>query len=161
MDEQHKLDAVDKQIADLLMENGRMSSATIASRLGAISERAVRHRIDRLVTNGIIRITAIACPSPLGFQVTADVYIQVEAGAAASVAEAVAAFENVNFVAFVTGTHDISAQVLAHDNAELFTFVNQALSAIPGVRRTTIAIIPQIIKDIDQWHIPPGSVSPD
>ena len=51
-----KIDAIDKKISDLLIEDGRMSCSQIASRIGEISERAVRYRIDRLIKYKIISV---------------------------------------------------------------------------------------------------------
>ena len=64
----------------MLIEDGRMSSADIARRLGGITERSVRYRLERLVSEGIIRISAVANPKALGYPVTADVFIEVEPG---------------------------------------------------------------------------------
>jgi len=56
------LDTVDREIVSLLLEDGRVSSAEITRRIGHVSERAVRYRIDRLVRTGVIRISAIVNP---------------------------------------------------------------------------------------------------
>jgi DNA-binding Lrp family transcriptional regulator len=42
-----KIDAIDKYISDLLIEDGRMTCSKIAKRIGGVSERAVRYRINR------------------------------------------------------------------------------------------------------------------
>ena len=73
-----KIDAIDKQISDLLIEDGRMSCSKIASRIGNISERAVRYRIDRLVKNNVIAIHGNVEAEGLGLTVFADVFIEVE-----------------------------------------------------------------------------------
>ena len=39
----YKIDRVDQAIVHLLSENGRMSSAEIARRIGDVSERSVRY----------------------------------------------------------------------------------------------------------------------
>src|SRR5450756_2510592 len=45
----YALDAIDRSIVSLLLEDGRISSAEITRRIGHVSERAVRYRIERLV----------------------------------------------------------------------------------------------------------------
>ena len=72
-----KLDAVDRAIVDLLVEDGRLPSAEIARRIGTVSERAVRYRIERLVRSGVIQIAAIVDPHAVGFGIIADVLIDV------------------------------------------------------------------------------------
>jgi Lrp/AsnC family transcriptional regulator for asnA, asnC and gidA len=83
----YEIDKFDREIVDLLMEDGRMSAAEIARRVGEISERAVRYRIERMVSEGVIKVSAIINPKVLGFRVIADVFIEVESSRIEEVAE--------------------------------------------------------------------------
>jgi DNA-binding Lrp family transcriptional regulator len=74
-----EIDDVDRRIVDLLIEDGRMPCAEIARRLGMVSERVVRYRLDRMVAAGLVHVGAIPNPKALGYGVTADVFIQVDA----------------------------------------------------------------------------------
>ena len=149
-----KIDAIDKQISDLLIEDGRMSCSKIASRIGNISERAVRYRIDRLVKNNVIAIHGNVEAEGLGLSVFADVFIEVEPASVLKIAQQIAGYESVSYVACSTGQTDISIQVFAHDNNELFSFVTDVIGQIPGVRKTHISFVPLRIKDDHIWHIP-------
>jgi Lrp/AsnC family transcriptional regulator for asnA, asnC and gidA len=149
-----EIDTTDREIVDLLMEDGRMPSAEIARRIGGISERSVRYRIDRLVSQGIIRISAIPDPRALGFSVIADVSIEVEPGDVLQVARKLAEYACVSYVGCATGERDVSVQIVARDNAELYTFVTEVLGNVPGVRKTTTSIIPILLKDVYDWRIP-------
>ena len=71
------LDAIDRQIVSLLIEDGRTSSAEITRRIGHVSERAVRYRIERLIRTGVIRVSAIVMPQAVGFPVIGDVLVDV------------------------------------------------------------------------------------
>ena len=149
-----KIDAIDKQISDLLIEDGRMSCSKIAGRIGNISERAVRYRIDRLVKNNVIAIHGNVEAEGLGLTVFADVFIEVEPSLVLKIAQQIAGYESVSYVACSTGQTDISIQVFAHDNNELFSFVTDVIGQIPGVRKTHISFVPLRIKDDHIWHIP-------
>lgn len=149
-----KIDDLDKKIADLLSEDGRMTSTDIARKIGHITERSVRYRIERLRRMGVIEICAVPIPRALGYPVNADVFVEVEPGMVVSVANQIAGYENVPYVACSTGTNDISIQVVARDNAELFNFVNEVLGHIDGVRKTTTSVVPLVIKDVYRWRIP-------
>lgn len=148
------IDEVDRQIVDLLIEDGRMSCAEIARRLGSVSERVVRYRIDRLVTAGFIHVGAIANPKSLGYDVVADVFLQVDAASVLDVARRLTEFECVSYVSSSMGETDVSVQVVGHDNAEVFAFVTDVIAKIPGVRKTSTVIVPQVLKDVYQWRIP-------
>jgi Lrp/AsnC family transcriptional regulator for asnA, asnC and gidA len=152
-----RIDSIDARILELLQEDGRMSSTEIVRRLGDVSERIVRHRIKRMVEEQIIRISAIVNPAAIGFGVTADVWVETEASATTKLAAALTELDQISYVSYSTGDQNISLQVHAINLTELHHYVNEVISKLPGVRRTTITIIPFTLKDIDQWKIP-GSV---
>ncbi len=149
-----KLDQLDKEIIDLLTQDGRMSCAKIARAIGTVSERSVRYRLEKLIAENIIRINATPVPQSLGFSVVATVYIEVDSGQVLDIARRIAAFENVSYVACSTGESDISIQVITQNNRDLYEFVTEVLGKIPGVRKTTTLMVPFIVKDIEQWRIP-------
>ena len=156
-----KVNALDVAIVDLLMEDGRLSCAEIARRIGGVSERAVRYRIARLVREGVIRVSAIPNPKALGFPVVADVMIEVEPGHIQEVAGKLREYECVSYVACSTGDRDVSIQVVARDNAELYHFVTDVVGKVPGVRRTETYLVPMILKDVYEWRIPRECVIPE
>lgn len=149
-----KIDAIDKKISDLLLEDGRMSCSAIASRIGDISERAVRYRIERLLKNRIISVRGNVNAEALGLSVCADVFIEVEPDKVNEISMIIAKHESVSYLAHSTGDTDISIQVFARDNNELFRFVTDVIGKIPGVRKTHISFVPIKIKDDHIWQIP-------
>jgi DNA-binding Lrp family transcriptional regulator len=150
----YKADSVDRAIVDFLIQDGRMSCTEIARRIGHVSERSVRYRIDRMVKGGVIRVGAVVSPKAVGFPVTADVFIDVEPGHIMDVARKLVEFESVSYVACSTGETDVSIQIVARNNDELYDFVTQAIAQVPGVRKTTTVLLPVILKDVYQWSIP-------
>lgn len=150
----YKIDTIDCQIVNLLMEDGRMSAAQVARRVGNISERTARYRIGRLVKDGMIQICAIPDPRMLGFTVVADVFIEVETGSIQDVARTLAGHEQVSYVACSIGERDVSVQILARDNEEVYAFATEYIGKLPGVRKTTTSIVPIVLKDVYKWRIP-------
>src|SRR5712692_7726192 len=59
------LDAVDLCIIALLQENGRYSNIEMARIIGC-SEPTVRKRMEKLVTDGILKVTAVLNPRKTG-----------------------------------------------------------------------------------------------
>lgn len=155
----YKIDNIDLEIVNLLMEDGRMHAAEIARRIGKNkSERAVRYRIDRMVENKVIRLSAIVNPKGLGMNVVADVLLEVESVSILEVARRMAEFENVSYVACSIGATDVSVQIQARDTAEVYRFVTEVIGKVPGVRKTTTSIVPLVVKDVYQWRIPSDMV---
>jgi Lrp/AsnC family transcriptional regulator for asnA, asnC and gidA len=150
----YKIDNIDLEIVNMLMENGRMHAAEVARRIGNISERAVRYRIDRMLENNVIRISAIVNPKGVGMNVVADVWLEVESDSILEVAKKMADFENVSYVACSIGETDVSVQVQAHDTVEVYRFITEVIGKVPGVRKTTTSIVPLVLKDVYQWQIP-------
>ena len=149
-----RIDEIDEQIIDLLLVDGRMSCSEISAAIGHITERSVRYRLTRLLDNQIIQISAIISPSAIGFNVIADVFIQVDPGHVREIAQLLVEREEVSYVACSTGEVDISIQIVANSNESVFDFVTNVIGKIPGVRKTTTSVVPIILKDVYRWRVP-------
>jgi Lrp/AsnC family transcriptional regulator for asnA, asnC and gidA len=114
----------------------------------------VRYRIDRMVEEGVIRVSAVAKPQAFGLTTIADVWLEVESDRILEVARKMAEFDNVSYVACRLRESDVSIQIVAKDTAEIYQFVTEVVRKVPGVRKTTTSIVPLIIKDVYQWRIP-------
>ena len=147
-------DKTDIKIVNILLEDGRMPASEIARRIGNISERAVRYRIERMVDGGIIQISAVAKPQAFGLTTIADVWMEVESDRILEVAKKMANFDNVSYVACGIGESDVSIQIVAKDTAEIYQFITEVIRKVPGVRKTTTSIVPLIVKDVYQWRVP-------
>ncbi len=149
-----KIDKIDLEIVNLLMEDGRMPCAEIARRIGEVSERAVRYRIDRMVRDKVIQVIAVANPRAAGFGVVADVWLEVEADAIQEVARKMTSYDCISYVAYSIGETDVSVQVIAKDNSEVYRFVTEVIGKTAGVRKTVTSIVPEVLKDVYQWRFP-------
>ena len=150
----YEIDKIDLKIVNLLLDDGRKSASEIARQIGEVSERAVRYRIERMIEEDVIRLSAVVRPEALGLPIRADVWLEVESDRIREVAQIMAGYENVTYVACSIGENDISIQVVAKDTDEVYRFVTETIRKVPGVRRTTTSIVPLIIKDVYQWRAP-------
>src|SRR5512141_1916230 len=150
----YNFDKIDVKIVNFLLEDGRMPASEVARRIGDISERAVRYRIDRMVDEGVIRVSAVAKPQAFGLTTIADVWLEVESDRIIEVARKLAEYDNVSYVACGIGESDVSIQIVAKDTAEIYQFVTEVVRKVPGVRKTTTSIVPLIIKDVYHWRVP-------
>ena len=152
----YEIDKIDVGIVNLLLENGRMAASEIARRLGNVSERSVRYRLERMIEENLIQIGVVAHPEAFGLQITADVLLEVESDRIREVAQKMTEYENVTYVACSIGECDVSIQVVARDTDEVYRFVTEKIRKVPGVRRTITSIVPLILKDVYQWRVPEG-----
>ena len=150
----YEIDKIDLKIVNLLLEDGRKSASEIARQIGEVSERAVRYRIERMIEEDVIRLSAVVRPEALGLPIRADVWLEVDSDRIREVAQKMAEYENVTYVACSIGENDISIQVVAKDTDEVYRFVTETIRKVPGVRRTTTSIVPLILKDVYQWRAP-------
>jgi DNA-binding Lrp family transcriptional regulator len=116
----YEFDKIDIKIVNLLLENGRMPASEMSRRVGDISERLIRYRIERMVAEGVIQISAVVNPEALGLSIKADIWVEVEADQVLAVAKKLALLENVTYVACGIGQNDISIQLVAKDTAEVY-----------------------------------------
>jgi len=156
----YEFDRIDIKIVNFLLEDGRMSASEIARRIGDISERAVRYRIDRMVEEDVVQVSAVVKPDAFGLSIRADVWLEVESDQILVVAQKLSKFDNVTYVACGIGENDISIQIVAKDTAEVYHFVTEVVRKIPGVRKTTTSIVPIVLKDVYQWRVPERAVKP-
>jgi Lrp/AsnC family transcriptional regulator for asnA, asnC and gidA len=155
----YEIDKFDLEIVKLLMKDGRMSASEVAREIGDLSERSIRYRINRMVEDGMIKISAIVNPKAFGFNVIADVWVEVESSYVQEVAAKVAKLENVSYVATSIGEKDISIQIYAKDNTEVYNLVTEVIGRLQGVRKTVTSIVPIVLKDVYDWSIPPKSIN--
>jgi Lrp/AsnC family transcriptional regulator for asnA, asnC and gidA len=154
----YKIDKLDVEIVNLLLMDGRMSASEIARQIDGVSERVVRYRIDRMVEEDIINISAIVKPKAFGLDIYADVWLEVESDKILEVANKLTEYDHVTYVACSIGETDVSIQVVSKDTAEIYRFVTEVVSKVPGVRKTVTSIVPIVLKDVYQWRIPEGVV---
>jgi len=147
----HEIDASDRQIIQLLTEDGRMAYSEIARRVPGLTARAARYRIEQLIERGIIRVRAIVDAGKVGFPVLADVWVEVDADQIVEVTEKLARLTQVTYAGYSTGDRDVIIQIVARDIDDLHTLLTRVVARVPGVRRTTSYIIPRVVKDKFDW----------
>ena len=148
-----KLTDLDRQLITHLNQNARLSSAELARALNT-SERTVRHRIQRLIAENVLKPVAVVNPRAFGYNLVVDIFCELEVDARQKVVEAIRAMPEVSYIAFSTGDQDISFQAFFKDSDEVHQFITGKLYSIPGIRRTRTVLVPQIVRDSYQW-LPP------
>lgn len=147
------LDSVDLAIVTLLQEQGRTTNAHIARVLG-VSEPTVRKRIDRLVADEIIKLVAVLNPRKTGYQTDVLIGIRVEPGNLLTVGEALSRREEVVYLGYTTGRHDILVEMLFRDDEALFEFLNRQLPAVGSIVSTETYHVLRTGKINYDWKLP-------
>ena len=146
------LDATDVAIVRMLQEDGRVANAAISRALG-VSEPTVRKRIDRIIKDGIIKVTAVVNPHRTGYAANVLIALRTMPSKTFEVGERLAQLERVVYLAFTTGRYDILAEVLFHDDTELFEFHRTELAAIDGIVSTETSHVMRSARVDYQWDL--------
>jgi len=143
-------DSLDYQIIQALHADARMAASEIA-RLSGANERTIRKRIDRLVREGVIRMSAILNPLAFGYVTAADIFLEVDASREDEVIKTLMGMPEVTYVAYGQGTNEISLEARFKDNDALREFLRRTLASLEGVTVTRYALVPRILRNIDEW----------
>ena len=154
------VDPVDRRIVAALQRDGRRPFTAIARDLG-ISEAAVRQRVARLQTSGVMQVVAVADPMTLGFKTMAMVAISVDGRARKRAAEAVRRLPEVSYLVLTAGSFDMLAEVVCEDNDHLLRLLSEDLARIDGVRETQTFMYLRLLKEAYTWSLADGSATGD
>lgn len=143
-------DSLDYQILQALHSDARASAAEIARQTGA-NERTIRKRIQALASSGVIRLTAILDPLAFGYLTAADIFLTAEPELEPLILERLMAMPEVTYVALGQESQEISIEARFRDNQALREFLGRTLPGIPGVTVARYALVPRILRNIDEW----------
>ena len=142
------IDDADKQILDILRNNGRMPFLEIAKKL-KISESTVRKRVGNMEEKGVIKkYSAVIEPSKIGYGSVAIVGIDVKAEKFLNVAKKLTEYDNVKFVSTSSGDHMIMTEIWMEKSSELRDFITNTIEKMDGVTRTCPAILNERLKEV-------------
>lgn len=162
---QRPLDQLDRRIVACLQINGRATWQQVASVVGA-SESTVSRRANRLLRDGVIRVSAMLDPGRCGLGTPLLMQVKCAAGATNAVASTLADRPDVRFLASVAGSFDLVLEVVVGSRAYLADVLLGELGVIPGITATTTETIVRHFKTAYDWSralLPndPGALEPD
>lgn len=149
----YQLDQLDYQIIRELHTDARVSASSIARKIGS-NERTIRKRIDRLISGGVIRLTAIIDPEAFGYLTAADIFLEADPNHEEQILDTLMQMPEITYIAFGQGSTEISVEARFKNNDELREFLRHTLPELPGVKVTGYALVPRIIRNIDEWFPP-------
>ncbi|HEX5562613.1 MAG TPA: Lrp/AsnC family transcriptional regulator [Nocardioidaceae bacterium] len=145
------LDDVSKSIIEELQQDGRRSYAAIGKVVG-LSEAAVRQRVQRLVESGVMQVVAVTNPLELGFARQAMIGIRVR-GELGSVADAVAALDEVDYVVITAGSFDLLVEVVCESDEALLSVLSNKIRTLESVVSTETFMYLQLRKQTYSWGV--------
>jgi Lrp/AsnC family leucine-responsive transcriptional regulator len=149
------IDRKDYEILTIIQNNGRISNAEIARRVG-MAPSAVLERVRRLEKRGVIQgYEALLEPKALGQRLTAFTAVHVsEAVGSTETGARLAQVPGVLEVHYTAGQDSYLVKVRAEDPQGL-QHILQQFGAIPGVRDTRTTVVLATIKESRQLPLAP------
>ena len=142
------LDAIDNQIVNLLLENGRASYSEIGEAVG-LSRTAAKNRIRALEAAGIIRgYQAILDPQAATGGMTFVVNIETEVAQFAAIKDAMAAAPETLTLMQTTGNCHLVALCYAPSVADMRLFVRALYQRAPGILSINANSVLDLIKGV-------------
>jgi Lrp/AsnC family leucine-responsive transcriptional regulator len=133
------LTAIDRRILKILQEDGRITNAELAERVGLSPSPCLR-RVRLLEEAGIIRrYVTLLDPEALGLGVAAFVEIRLgpkNTATAAAFETAIKKYTEIMECHIMTGEYDYLLRIVVPDIPSLRAFVMNQLLSVPGVEAT-------------------------
>ncbi len=155
----HTIDEIDRRIIALLQAEGRRPNVDVAAELG-LAEGTIRKRLDRLLNDGVIRVTAVVEPARVGLNTSAFITVRVDFAQVDEVVRQLAAFPEVQSVSIATGNWDIILEAVFPTDAQLLSFLKDRVAAIPGVKRSETSHVLHRAKHVGHWELPLALAAP-
>ena len=151
-----KLDKIDMDIIDSLLQDGRKSFRQIAKEIN-VSSPTVESRFSRMKALGIIKnVTPIFDLDKIESQLSALVYIKVHPPESKDIAEKLSLIPEVKSTYMITGDYNIVSKVIAQSPEFLEELVREKIAKIEGIKSLTYNIVTRTIKEEQSVPIKAG-----
>ncbi|MGM1018464.1 MAG: Lrp/AsnC family transcriptional regulator [Actinomycetota bacterium] len=129
------------RILEVLRENGRVSIAALAERVG-ISRANAYTRVENLVQDKVITgFSAQIDSAKAGLSIGALVFVTVHPQAWASFREEIVEMPDIEYCAVTTGEHDAMLLIRATDVSGVHEFSTAVIARLPQVRTVVSVVI--------------------
>lgn len=141
------LDEVSFRILSALRDNGRLSMAALAERVG-ISRASAYSRVEALIDSGVITGFAASIDhAKAGLSIGAHVFVTVYPQAWPAFRERVIDMPEVEYCAVTTGEHDAMLMIRATDVGGVHVFSTAVIAQLPEVRTVvSVVILDEVVR---------------
>ena len=146
-----EIDDTDREIIRALQDDGRMPYSQLGPLVG-LSDAAARQRVNRLTTQGFIRIVAVTDPTAMGLSHEQGLFgIRVE-GDVRKVAAEVSVLNGAFYVVMTAGRFDLIAEIVCPTRGA-FIDVSTEIRSLPGVESVEVLPYLDVVKETYDWGV--------
>ena len=139
------IDLVDKKLVELLEKDASQTSRSLAENLG-VDSSTIRRRVNKLIKEDIIRISAVPDTDKIGFHFVAVIAFDVEHENLEPILDYLSKFQEVKWLSSTTGRFDAMAIVWFASSSEYYNFVQKELAKLEGIKDIETFICLQVKK---------------
>ncbi|MEU8909252.1 Lrp/AsnC family transcriptional regulator [Streptomyces mirabilis] len=147
------LDDADEALLAVLSRDGRAPLTELQARTN-LPESAVKRRLDRLRSTGVLYLDVQFNHEYLGHDVVAMLWLTVAPASLGDVGRTLASHPEVRFAAATTGQANIVAATLHPSTGDLYTYLSEKIGALDGVHSIETALT---LREVKQLTYEPGS----
>jgi DNA-binding Lrp family transcriptional regulator len=147
------VDVLDRRLVAALQVSPRASWGELGRAVGE-HERTVARRLQRLIAQGVVRVTAIYDDLRTGHGRPAHLHVQVRPGAVAQVAKALADRRDTRSVYALTGAADLGCELVSPSREALHRILSAEITSIDGVLQTQTQVVLHTFRTVAEWHAP-------
>ncbi|MFI7618659.1 Lrp/AsnC family transcriptional regulator [Nonomuraea terrae] len=147
------MDVLDRRLVAALQVSPRASWGEIGRAVGE-HERTVARRLQRLISEGVVRVTAIYDDLRTGHGRPVHLDVQVYAGTADHVAKSLTERPDTRSVYALTGAADLGCELIAPSREDLHRILSEQLTGIDGIVRTQAQVVLHTFRTVAEWHAP-------
>ena len=139
------LDKISFQIMLELCQDGRISNASLAQKLGK-SEHTIAKRINAMIADDVIAIKALPNPAKMGYQASAFIGLKVDLKKIDKVCAQLMDDIHINLVVTCFGRFDVLVIVYFREWAMLQNFIKNELPGIDGINHIETYLVSEAKK---------------
>lgn len=129
-----EFDEKDKQILNELQENYKISYKELSEKVN-LAASTIHNRVQNMLKNGIIyKFDTLVDPFKVGYESIAILGLSVDPLKLKEIAKKLTNYDEIQLVATTTGDHDMILRVLAHNEKDLWRFINEKIKIIDGIK---------------------------
>ena len=146
------LDDADEALLAVLSRDGRAPLTELQARTN-LPESAVKRRLDRLRSTGVLYLDVQFNHEHLGHDVVAMLWLTVAPASLGDVGRTLASHPEVRFAAATTGQANFVAATLHPSTGDLYTYLSDKIGALDGVHSVETALT---LREVKQLTYEPG-----
>jgi DNA-binding Lrp family transcriptional regulator len=147
------LDVLDRRLVAALQVSPRATWGEIGNAVGE-KERTVARRLQRLLSTGAVRVTAILDELRCGLGTPVHLHVQVRPCTVEQVAEALSQRPDTRSVYGVTGSADVGCELVVPSRELLHDVLTAQIPATPGITQTQTQVVLYAFQTVAEWHAP-------